>query len=225
MSLLLGATFISVVLAYLPFVRIDPDPHHDGLVLKNALDVAHGLTLYRQSFNQYGPLFVFTDAAGVATFGYHLIVLHWLSVVFLAAAAVLLVWAWSRALYSCFDRSAPTAESRPRRLGEPRSRQLSCYASIPAGHCRGGRSRALRPTSCAEADEPIRGAGLVRRSCGASSDLRDMAPRHTGREPVLDSERVTATTLGPGDRSGESDDDSRPQGFSDTPQKACSSPD
>jgi len=47
----------------------------------------------------------------------------------------------------------------------------------------------------------------------ASSDLRDMAPRHTGREPVLDSERVTATTLGPGDRSGESDDDSRPQGF------------
>jgi len=67
MSLLLGATFISVVLAYLPFVRIDPDPHHDGLVLKNALDVAHGLTLYRQSFNQYGPLFVFTDAAGVAT--------------------------------------------------------------------------------------------------------------------------------------------------------------
>jgi len=93
--LLLAATFISVVLAYLPFVRLSPDPHHDGLVLKNAIDVASGLTLYRQSFNQYGPLSVVTDAVAVALFGDRLLVLRILSVLFLAGAAVLLVYAWS----------------------------------------------------------------------------------------------------------------------------------
>jgi hypothetical protein len=93
--LLLAATVTSVLLVYLPFLRIDPDPHHDGLVLKNAMDVTHGMTLFSQSFNQYGALFVFTNAVGLATFGDHLIVLRVLNVLLLALAAGLVMWAWS----------------------------------------------------------------------------------------------------------------------------------
>jgi hypothetical protein len=84
---------VAVFLAYLPFIRVNPDPHHDGFVLKTAMDVAHGQTLYRDTFDQYGPLFVATNAIAVKIFGGQIIVLRLLCAGMLATAASLVVWA------------------------------------------------------------------------------------------------------------------------------------
>src|SRR3954468_13220014 len=40
----------------IPFARIGVDPHHDGIMLKPALDVLAGQTLFRDTFMQYGAL-------------------------------------------------------------------------------------------------------------------------------------------------------------------------
>lgn len=39
-----------------PFAAVGLDPHHDGIMLKPALDVAAGQVLFRDTFSQYGPL-------------------------------------------------------------------------------------------------------------------------------------------------------------------------
>ncbi len=46
---------IVLVCVLLPFGRMELDSHHDGLMLKTALDVFSGQSLFRDSFNQYGP--------------------------------------------------------------------------------------------------------------------------------------------------------------------------
>lgn len=45
------------------------DPYRDGLVLKNAIDVVHGATLFSGTYTQYGSLFVYLMAASVRLFG------------------------------------------------------------------------------------------------------------------------------------------------------------
>lgn len=51
--LLVGViTFIG----YLPFARLDPDPHHDGIQIASAIGVSEGLKVHSQVFNQYGPI-------------------------------------------------------------------------------------------------------------------------------------------------------------------------
>lgn len=45
-----------------PFAAIGLDPHHDGIMLKPALDVADGQVLFRDTFSQYGPLTTFLHA-------------------------------------------------------------------------------------------------------------------------------------------------------------------
>lgn len=55
---LLIAVLLGVFLALwlLPFARDGVDPHHDGIMLKPALDVLSGQALFRDSFTQYGAL-------------------------------------------------------------------------------------------------------------------------------------------------------------------------
>ena len=54
----LVAGLLAVVLAVLlwPMASLGVDPHHDGIMLKPALDVLSGQVLFRDTFTQYGAL-------------------------------------------------------------------------------------------------------------------------------------------------------------------------
>ncbi len=45
------------------------DPHHQGFLLKSAVDVSRGLALYRETFTQYGSLAVYLLVPGIWLFG------------------------------------------------------------------------------------------------------------------------------------------------------------
>lgn len=45
------------------------DPHHDGVMFEPAFKVAHGATLFRDTFTQYGALAVYYDALFIILFG------------------------------------------------------------------------------------------------------------------------------------------------------------
>jgi hypothetical protein len=49
-----------------PFARVDVDPHHDGIMLKTALDVFGGQTLFRDTFSQYGALTTYLQVAALS---------------------------------------------------------------------------------------------------------------------------------------------------------------
>ncbi len=66
------------------------DFHHDGVMLKPALDVAEGQMPYRDTFSQYGVLTVLLQSAAVYLFSGKVIVLRWLTVVFYSGISVLL---------------------------------------------------------------------------------------------------------------------------------------
>lgn len=83
-----------VWIAFLPFTTLDIDPYHDGLMLKPAVDVVSGQTLFRDSLMMYGPLTTWLQAAAMALAGTTLRVVR-LSTVFaygLAAGALVMCW-------------------------------------------------------------------------------------------------------------------------------------
>ena len=51
-----GLLTAGLVFWLLPFARLGVDPHHDGVMLKPALDVLAGQVLFRDTFTQYGAL-------------------------------------------------------------------------------------------------------------------------------------------------------------------------
>lgn len=59
-AVLLG---IALVALLLPAAHRKIDPHHDGIMLKPALDVLDGQVLFRDSFSQYGALSTYLQAA------------------------------------------------------------------------------------------------------------------------------------------------------------------
>lgn len=76
-----------------PFATIGIDAHHDGIVLKPALDLLAGQTLFRDTFSQYGAT-PYMQALTLAFFGPTLAVLR-LSTVFvyaLCAGALIACW-------------------------------------------------------------------------------------------------------------------------------------
>jgi hypothetical protein len=62
MNKISGNSLLAVILAaitfsiFYPFASIGVDFHHDGIILKPALDVSSGQVLFRDSFSQYGAL-------------------------------------------------------------------------------------------------------------------------------------------------------------------------
>ena len=67
----LGAALVGVItfaVSYVFSLR-GVDPQHQGFLLKTAVDVARGLTLYRDTFTQYGSIPIYAFAAGVRLFG------------------------------------------------------------------------------------------------------------------------------------------------------------
>jgi hypothetical protein len=79
---------------FLPFANVAIDVHHDGLMLKPALDVLAGQALHRQTFTQYGPLTTLVHAGALAVFGGKLLVLRIVTIVAEGAAIGLLTLAW-----------------------------------------------------------------------------------------------------------------------------------
>ncbi len=88
------AACVVTCLVFGPFATIGVDPHHDGIMVKPALDVLHGQVLFRDTFCQYGVLTPYLDALAFGIFGSRLAVLRWLTVGLygLAAGVLLLCW-------------------------------------------------------------------------------------------------------------------------------------
>lgn len=81
-----------------PFARLWFDEHHDGLMLKNALDVYSGQIPYRDSYNQYGFLPSVLEALLMGVLGRTLLTVKLAAVIALAFSAGLLVLAFRRAM-------------------------------------------------------------------------------------------------------------------------------
>lgn len=90
------------------FSLIGVDAHHDGIMLKPAIDVSQGKTLFKESFSIYGAASILLQAAAIKVFGEYLAVIRILTALFYALIAVLLYLIWSRLLpkwlsiLSCF---------------------------------------------------------------------------------------------------------------------------
>lgn len=80
------------------FSQIDVDVHHDGILLKSAIDVAQGKQLFSDTFTQYGALTTIIQATLLKIFGNYLLVLKLSAAFFYAITAIILYAAWSKFL-------------------------------------------------------------------------------------------------------------------------------
>lgn len=90
--------FISVTLFSSYFALHHVDPHHDGILLKPALDVAQGKIAFKETFNQYGALTVFLQAFLLKVFGFSLVYLRLSAAITYGIIAVLLFFIWKNFL-------------------------------------------------------------------------------------------------------------------------------
>lgn len=95
----LVAGLIAVVLVVLlwPLARQGVDSHHDGIMLKPALDVLSGQVLFRDTFTQYGALTTYLQAA-VLWFQPTLLALRLMTVAAYALALFFLYATWREIL-------------------------------------------------------------------------------------------------------------------------------
>jgi hypothetical protein len=61
-TMLAGGLALALMAALMPFARMGVDFHHDGIMLKPALDVLSGQVLFRDTFMQYGALTCYIHA-------------------------------------------------------------------------------------------------------------------------------------------------------------------
>ncbi len=80
------------------FAVIGVDAHHDGIMLKPAIDLANGKMLYRDSFSMYAPGTTLLQALAVKVFGEYLITIRLLTAFFYALIACVLYLSWMRLL-------------------------------------------------------------------------------------------------------------------------------
>lgn len=92
------AAALVTVVVFAPFAPIGVDAHHDGLMLKTALDVHAGQRLFRDTFTQYGPLTTWVHVAALAVWGPRLVALKLVTVAAYATSAGALVLVWGRLL-------------------------------------------------------------------------------------------------------------------------------
>jgi len=64
-ALAAGLLAVGLTAMLTPFARLGVDPHHDGIMLKPALDVLSGQVLFRDTFMQYGALSCYLQAAAL----------------------------------------------------------------------------------------------------------------------------------------------------------------
>lgn len=90
--------FVSTFVFILGFAIINIDSHHDGILLKPAIDVAQGKILFRDTFTEYGALTTFVQAAAIKLFGEYVLVMRLTTVLSYASVAALLWFIWSQFL-------------------------------------------------------------------------------------------------------------------------------
>ena len=76
------------------FVSLGLDPHHDGILLKPAIDVANGAVPFKETFSQYGLLMILIQAATVKIFGPSLLAVRFSAVFFYAVAGFFFWKSW-----------------------------------------------------------------------------------------------------------------------------------
>lgn len=98
LSCLISIGFTLLVTWY--FAPLGVDPHHDGILMKPAIDILHGKMLFRDTFTQYGALTTLMQAAAMKYFGEYLYVIRYLTAAFYAAIAFFLWIFWRRYMSS-----------------------------------------------------------------------------------------------------------------------------
>lgn len=76
------------------FSALGIDPLHQGIMLKPAIDVAHGQMLFRDTFTQYGALVTLLQAWSLRIFGDYLIVIQIETAIFYALISLCLYYLW-----------------------------------------------------------------------------------------------------------------------------------
>jgi hypothetical protein len=95
---LVGTLLIAALIAWLvPVATLGVDQHHDGVMLKPALDVLSGQTLFRDTFTQYGALSTYLQVA-VLWFSPTLAALRLMTVGAYAVSLGFLYAAWRQVL-------------------------------------------------------------------------------------------------------------------------------
>jgi hypothetical protein len=82
--------FIITIVVSGYFSAIGADPHHDGILIKPAMDVASGSMLFRDTFTQYGALTTLMQAASLLMFGMYLITIKLLTAFFYGLISITL---------------------------------------------------------------------------------------------------------------------------------------
>ena len=90
-------TITFIVSGFFAFKGVDP--HHDGILLKPAIDVTNGLSLFRESFTQYGALTTLIQSWFMQIFGKYLLTIRLSAAVFYGITAISL-WHVSTRLMS-----------------------------------------------------------------------------------------------------------------------------
>jgi hypothetical protein len=96
---LVFASVVALILlgVWLPFARVGLDRHHDGIMLKPALDVLAGQVLFRDTFSQYGALTTYLHVLGL-WIQPTLLTLRVMSVVAMVLAGLIFYAAWREIL-------------------------------------------------------------------------------------------------------------------------------
>lgn len=88
--------FLVVTVLFGAFAPLEVDLHHDGVMLKPAMDVASGQVIFRDTFCQYGAFTTFFQALAIKLFGAELLVIKYQTVLFYAMSAVMLDIVYAR---------------------------------------------------------------------------------------------------------------------------------
>jgi hypothetical protein len=91
--LLAGLLAVFLAVWLLPYSRLGIDPHHEGIMLKPALDVLAGQTLFRDTFMQYGALSCYLEVV-VLRVSPTLLALRYLAVAGYAGTLFVLYLTW-----------------------------------------------------------------------------------------------------------------------------------
>jgi hypothetical protein len=78
------------------FSTIGTDPHHDGILIKPAVDLLEGKMLFKDSFTQYGALITILQTLALKLFGKYLLIIKLETAFFYGLTSVLLYFIWSR---------------------------------------------------------------------------------------------------------------------------------
>jgi hypothetical protein len=89
-----GIVFLVTFFIFYPFALTGVDAHHDGVMLKPALDVLSGKVLFKETFTQYGALTTYLQALFLGIFGATLKVLKISTVFMYALSSATLFMCW-----------------------------------------------------------------------------------------------------------------------------------